>query len=347
MTPIRPVVAFVTFRISPTDGVSVVLRQWTTLFEELGFDTVTIGGSGADVNIAGLDIGDTREVDTDALRSALTDCDLIVVENLLTIPLNLPASRAVARECAGRPTIVHHHDPPWERARFEHVRELPVDDPSWQHVVLTEAARAAFEQRDIRAAVIPNGFDSPGHVGADRAREVRTALGVGEGHILVVHPVRAIERKNIPAALRLAEHLGATYWLSGPCEEGYEHTWHTIRKAALCPVIHRPWTNRDEMYSASDLVVYPSKWEGFGNPPIEAALRGKPVVVGRYPASDEQRDRGLWFLDADDLEAVELAVDEPDPAKLERNREVAELEFGRRRVRRLLTELLDLAGWLP
>ena len=38
----------------------------------------------------------------------------------------------------------------------------------------------------------------------------------------MVHPVRAIERKAIPDALALAESLGATYWLTGPPEEGFD-----------------------------------------------------------------------------------------------------------------------------
>ena len=48
---------------------------------------------------------------------ALKDADLVVVENLCTIPLNLPAARAVAAWLHGRPAVLHHHDPPSQRAQ--------------------------------------------------------------------------------------------------------------------------------------------------------------------------------------------------------------------------------------
>src|SRR5256885_1333196 len=64
-----------------------------------------------------------------------------------------------------------------------------------------------------------DGFDLDSRTG-DRAG-TRGRLGVEEGEILLLHPVRAIERKNVPAALALAEGCGATYWLPGPAEEGY------------------------------------------------------------------------------------------------------------------------------
>ena len=64
------------------------------------------------------------------VTDALADADLVVVENLCTIPLNLPASRVVARVLRGRPAVLHHHDPPWQRPHFAHVTELPPTDPA-------------------------------------------------------------------------------------------------------------------------------------------------------------------------------------------------------------------------
>ena len=39
---------------------------------------------------------------------------------------------------------------------------------------------------------------------------------------MALHPVRAIPRKNVPAAVALCEDLGATYWLAGDAEESRE-----------------------------------------------------------------------------------------------------------------------------
>ena len=153
------VCAFVSFRLGLTDGVSVVTGHWQRAVESMGFDTVTVAGEGpVDRTVAGLELAAANPPDLDELRAALADADLIVVENLCTIPLNLPAARAVAKICAGRPTVMHHHDPPWQRAHFAHITELPIEDPAWRHVTINDLTCDQFHDRGIDAVRIYNGF---------------------------------------------------------------------------------------------------------------------------------------------------------------------------------------------
>ncbi|MDZ7732289.1 MAG: hypothetical protein U5R31_03530 [Acidimicrobiia bacterium] len=113
-----PLCAFVSFRLGVTDGVSVVVDGWRTALDALGFDTLTVAGEGAvDRRVAGLGLGAPEPPDVGEVERALVDADLVVVENLCTIPMNLPASRVVAGVLRGRPAILHHHDPPWQRQR--------------------------------------------------------------------------------------------------------------------------------------------------------------------------------------------------------------------------------------
>lgn len=334
------------FRFGPTDGVSVVTRSWTRILEEIGFDVVTVAGTEpADRVVDGLGIDARRPPDTERLASALADVDLVVVENLCTIPLNVHAAHAVGAALAGRPAIMHHHDPPWHRERWAHVTNMPLDDPAWRHVAITTtAAHELADRRGLTATVIHNGFEPPG-VG-DRYGQ-RAELGVTDGELLLAHPVRAIARKNVPAAVALAETMDATYWLLGPAEEEYDDELERVLRSARCRVIRMPCASTDDIYAAADAVAYPSTWEGFGNPPIEASLHRRPCAVGRYPFAEELRSMGFTFYEPDDAAGIRHAVTTPDSALLDRNEELARTHFSMGAVRDALTELLDRAGWLP
>ena len=338
--------AIVSFRLGLSDGVSIVARLWQQMLADIGFDMVTVAAEGpVDRRVPGLGIGQLDGPDPDEFAAAVSDADLVVVENLCTIPLNLPAARTVARSLAGRPAILHHHDPPWQRERFAAVNELPPDDPSWRHVVINRLTAEQFARRGIKATVIYNGFDNFGPEGNRAA--MRAKLDVADNTLLVAHPVRAIPRKNIPAAIAIAEELGGAYWLMGQAEEDYGPTLEQVLGKARCPVINRPVARTPDIYAAADLVVFPSVWEGFGNPPVEAAIWRRPCVVGDYPVARELAEFGFRWFSPDRLDEVRSFLDCPDTALLDQNQAIARQHFSLERVRSDLAALLDDAGWLP
>lgn len=359
MHPMSPVAAFISFRFGPTDGVSVVARSWMAALEQFGFRITTISGeTGSDVVVDGMGLSPTgRSVDAISadLDTALADADLIIVENLLTIPMNLDASRAATRVLAGHHVIVHHHDPPWHRERFAHITELPATSQGWLHVAINRILREELADRGIHSTLIYNGFEVPDPAPSEeteaRRASVRSDLGVDPDEFLVAHPVRAIERKNVPAAIRLCEELGATYWLLGPAEEDYASTLEQVLGAARCRVIHASRGDRADIYAACDHVTFPSTWEGFGNPPIEASLYRRTVDVGTYPVGSELRELGFNWLDASDaaaVRAIHTASHSRDLDEMLNNNEtVAREHFSFERMTTALEGLLMRAGWLP
>ena len=336
----------VSYRLGVTDGVSVEAAKWAWALECLGFDVRTVSGSGeADRLVPGLAM-DAAVTDEEALRAeveeAVSGADLVLVENVCSLPLNPAAGRIVAAALRGRPAILRHHDLPWQRPRFAHLGPPPTD-PAWKQVCINARSRRELAARGVDAEVFYNRFDTDPPPG-DRAG-VREELGLPEDAVLVLQPTRAIPRKNVAGGLRLARALGGAYWLLGHAEDGYDGELERLLEVASrdLRVLQGPSSagrTLADAYAACDVVTLPSTWEGFGNPSLESAVYRRPLAIGPYPVGRELRHFGFQWFDIDDPAPLAEWLGDPRPKLLDRNEAVARSRFA-------LKDLPDcLAEWL-
>jgi glycosyltransferase involved in cell wall biosynthesis len=324
-----PTACIVSFRLGGGDGVSVEAAKWAAALGVLGWEVRTVAGAGpVDVLLPGLAL-DARPSEVPSgteVRDALAQADLVVVENLCSLPLNPAAAAVVASACAGRPAVLHHHDLPWQRPHLAHL-PAPPDDPAWAHVTINELSRTQLAERGIGAVTVYNAFD-PDPTPGDRAG-TRAALGVAEATRLLLQPTRALPRKNIEGALALAEAVGGTYWLLGPAEDGYGPELEGLLAQARCPV--RSGTaagvSIGDAYAACDAVLLPSLWEGFGNPSVESATHRRPLAIGPYPVAAELAAFGFRWFAADDADGLAGFLAHPDADLLAHNAAVAAEHF--------------------
>lgn len=340
-------VGFVSTRFSGTDGVTLEARKWAEVLEEDGHRCFWFAGELSEGKQRGFlapvaHFHDSRNVRINlqifgreksspkviyeihkqkaVLKTyienfvKLFEIDLMIVQNALSIPMNVPLGVALMEFIAetGIPTIAHHHDFCWERSRFleNGVRDLinssfPPNLPNISHVVINSDAQSELLQRkSIVSTVIPNVFNFEKQPRIDRARcqAFRQALGLTPEDILFLQPTRIIERKGIKHAIELVkaiDPLRCKLFISHPAgDEGLEYLnwlkeYATRLNVELIladnmvsdtpSVIDR---NRMfslwEVYQAADFVTYPSIYEGFGNALLEAIYFKKPVMINRY-----------------------------------------------------------------
>jgi hypothetical protein len=135
------VIALVSYRLGGTDGVSIESAKWADAMRLLGYRVVTVAGEGpVDHLIPALAMTATTVPDKGEIDAAVADADVVVVENLCSLPLHPAAGEAVAEVLKGRPAILHHHDLPWQRAHLARLGPPP-DDPAWRHVCISDLSR--------------------------------------------------------------------------------------------------------------------------------------------------------------------------------------------------------------
>ena len=132
------------------------------------------------------------------------------------------------------------------------------------------------------------------HFGPDGER-----AELGGAYLLAVATLEP--RKNLGAAHDAARRLGARLVVVG------EKGWGGVEA--------EDWLGRvsDErlaqLYRGADVFVYPSRFEGFGMPVVEAMACGAPVVASSHPSLDEACGDAAVRVDPDDPEAVSAGIE--------------------------------------
>jgi glycosyltransferase involved in cell wall biosynthesis len=168
-------------------------------------------------------------------------------------------------------------------------------------VVTPEAPRSTFKRRE----------------GAE-VFELRQRLGIGEDFILFVGTVEP--RKNLHRLVEAFDQLLRTTSLSPQLVIAGGQGWlmdnfvSVIRQKKFEDRICLTGYLQDEelcaLYSSCKAFVYPSQYEGFGLPPLEAMACGAPVITSRIPSISETVGTAARLVDPRDADELSKAIAE-------------------------------------
>jgi len=168
-------------------------------------------------------------------------------------------------------------------------------------VVTPEAPRSTFKRREGAAVV-----------------ELRQRLGIGEDFILFVGTVEP--RKNLRRLVEAFDQLLRTTSLSPQLVIAGGQGWlmddfgSVIKQKKLEDRICRTGYLQDEelcaLYSSCKAFIYPSLYEGFGLPPLEAMACGAPVITSRIPSITETVGMAARLVDPRDVNDLSRAIAE-------------------------------------
>ena len=147
-------------------------------------------------------------------------------------------------------------------------------------------------------------------------QRVRQTYGINGDYILSVGSIQP--RKNLTRLLSAYEHLRRTrpegslpqLVLVGKRAWLYRETLKAIEKLETGVIVtgYVPETDLPALYSGALCFVYPSSFEGFGLPPLEAMKCGTPVITGdRTSLPEVVGDAGV-LVNPFDMDAIASAI---------------------------------------
>jgi glycosyltransferase involved in cell wall biosynthesis len=177
----------------------------------------------------------------------------------------------------------------------------------------------AYGLDDEKVVVLPNGVCSSFHpISREIAqRWAQASLGLAAPFILTVGDLQP--RKNHASLIRAFEQLVRAYpQLPHHLVIVGKETWHAeavhavARKSSVADRIHFTGFVSEadllKLYGACDLFVYPSFYEGFGLPILEAMACGRAVACSNSSAMPEVADSAALLFDPHSVDDILLSM---------------------------------------
>ncbi|MFH1354121.1 MAG: glycosyltransferase family 1 protein [bacterium] len=175
-----------------------------------------------------------------------------------------------------------------------------------------EDVRLLYRVPENQVSVIYSGVPEAGEVSSKTRAAVKARYNLPERFVLYLGTLEP--RKNVVSIVRAFDNIadsiphglviaGSPGWLMKEFDKVLIGTGHRSRIQVTGFIREQ---DKMALYEMADLFVYPSLYEGFGFPPLEALLNGTPVITSLNSALPEVV--GEWAILIDPYDTGELAL---------------------------------------
>ncbi len=172
--------------------------------------------------------------------------------------------------------------------------------------------RAVYGIASDRIDIVYSGVAERAEVTSRERASAKARYKLPERFVLYLGTLEP--RKNVVSIVRafdaiaddVSHHLviaGASGWLTGDIDRVLSEANHRERIHTISFVEER---HKAAVYELADLFVYPSLYEGFGFPPLEALVSGTPVITSCNSSLPEVV--GSWSVMVNPYDSSELAL---------------------------------------
>lgn len=172
--------------------------------------------------------------------------------------------------------------------------------------------RERFALHDDRVLVAPNAAAASFFSAEPLDDATLEDLGIRRPFLMFVGTIEP--RKNLATLLESLPMLPRELSLVVAGKDGWgaESQWEAVERLGLQSRVVRLGFVPDQLlgglYAAASSVVYPSTYEGFGLPVVEALAAGVPVVASDLPVFHEVGGDEIWYACPNDAESLAAAI---------------------------------------
>lgn len=215
------------------------------------------------------------------------------------------------------------------RAKLIYLKTMMPRSAETARMVLTPSEftrRSVIERLNIDASVVrvvPHGISPRRRV--ESTRDVTKHYGIDgpfflypaatyphKNHLVLIEAMHRLRRLHPGVQLVLTGARGNTMWSTGV--EMQKRVDQEVDSLALGDAVKRlgfvPGQDLDALYREAAALVFPSRFEGFGAPALEAMARGCPVIAANATALPEIVQDAGRLLSPDNVEHWTHAMDE-------------------------------------